>query len=55
MRGALFGIISMVLTASFETLRQWGGLPPYVYVIWSPVVTALSFFFAGLRDQNTVV
>lgn len=55
MRGGVFALASMILTAAFETLRQWGGLPPYIYVIWGPVVTFASFFLAGLRDQQTVV
>lgn len=55
LRGMVLSLASLFLTAVFETLRQWGGLPPYVYVIWSPVVLFAARLLEAWRDQSQVV
>lgn len=55
LRGMVLSFASLVLTAIFETLRQWGGLPPYVYLIWSPVVLFAARLLEAWRDQAQVV
>lgn len=55
LRGMTMSFAVLVLTAGFETLRQWGGLPPATYLIWAPVVQFAVRLLEAWRDQQTVV